>query len=211
MGKYDKVVEHLKPLPVQDQTYQDKVEKVKDELTADTTYTPESLVKLYREMREGMNPDAGLEEIIAHLDGRDSIAEERTALIDLLGKDGLEALLYECNLKIEAVTQLIFKSEDDGEPGWGAYGAKANAVRLQDGTSVSVQEEPRCKVEDKEKFRQWCIQNGLENALQLWPSTMESLTRERLLKGQPEPDGVTAYRGRKLVLRNPRKSKGDDD
>lgn len=210
MGKYDKVVVNLKDLPVQDTTYQDKVEKVKQELTADTSYTPESLARMYREAREGLDPNAGLESIIEHLDGRQSTAEERTALIQLLGKDGLEALLYECNLKIEAVTQLLIKSEDDSEPGWGMYGAKANAVRLSDGTSISVQEEPSCKVENKDEFRKWCIREGLENSLQLWPSTMEAITRDRLVRGLPEPDGVTAYRRRKIVLRNPRKGSGDD-
>lgn len=208
MGKYTEVVKRLKPLPVSDLPYQEKVEKVKAELTETTTHTPESLAQLYRQTRDGLNSRPTLDEIYEHLDARPSLQDERAALIELFGKEGLEELLYDCNLKIEAVTQLIIKSEDDDEPGWGLYGAKPNAVKLQDGYTLRVDEEPSCKVEDKDKFQKWCIKEGLLGSLQLWPSTMEAITRDRLVRGLPEPDGVTAFRRRKIVPR--RAGSGDE-
>lgn len=53
---------------------------------------------------------------------------------------------------------------------------------------------------NKDRFREWCIENGLGHKLQLWPTTMASITKERLLAGDTEPDGVKATNKPKLTF-----------
>lgn len=191
MGKYSKVVETLPDLPPKDPSYQEKVNTVKTAITAAETHTPESLAKAYKHLRRGHEYDIHASE------AKDFVE----SIIDLLGKDGIEDVLHEVNLRIEAHEQLLIASCDSDEPGWGLYGAGPTTVRLSSGESVSVQYEPEGKVEDKEVFRQWCIANGYENSLQLWPSTMNAITKERILEGKDAPAGVRAYSRSKLTLR----------
>lgn len=94
------------------------------------------------------------------------------------------------------------------------------SLHLESGASVSRRQEPYGKVVDKEAFRLWCINvcqvcgrkkddhphvpawdadespiknhvpSTLENALQLWPATMNAIAKERTLLGEDPPDGV---------------------
>lgn len=116
-------------------------------------------------------------------------------------KDDLEEEQKQLQKQITALEQMLSTSKENEDNGWGLYGAGPNAIKLPDGSSITVQPEPTGKVEDKEKFRLWCIANGLENSLQLWPSTMNAITKERLLAGEAEPDGVAVYYRDKIVLR----------
>ena len=67
------------------------------------------------------------------------------------------------------------------------------SLRLDSGASVSTSVEPYGQVKDKEAFRLWCVANGYEGQLQLWPSTMNAITKERTLAGEPPPDGVEVF------------------
>jgi hypothetical protein len=104
--------------------------------------------------------------------------------------DTLEGMLSKTNMRLEAVTQMMinqFEVED------------VSSLRIT-GASIRTQVEPYAQVKDKAAFRKWCIANGLEESLSLpWPST-NSITKERLLAGLPEPDGVEAYQKTKVVL-----------
>ena len=96
--------------------------------------------------------------------------------------DDLHAEESELNVRLEAIEQLLVtqcEAED------------IDAVRIAS-TGAPVRTKPTIypQVVDKEKFRLWCVANGLEHSLQLWPSSMQALTKERLLAGEPEPDGV---------------------
>lgn len=126
------------------------------------------------------------------------MAETYTTLREL--KDQLKAQLSTVELQIEAYEQLLAESQEEGGSGWGQFGVKPNALRLQNGDTIRIQPEPYGKVTDKEAFRQWCIANGYERQLQLWPSTMNAIVKERLLAGDPEPDGTEAYSYTKVVL-----------
>lgn len=64
------------------------------------------------------------------------------------------------------------------------------AVSFEDGGGVSTYQEPYGKVVNPVAFRAWCCANGYEQKLQLWPSTMNSIAKERTLAGEPPPDGV---------------------
>lgn len=115
-------------------------------------------------------------------------------------KARIEEMLSAANLQLAAYEQLLEDSQERGAAGWGDYGVKENALRLPSGATVRVQREPYGKVVDKEAFRQWCIANGYANQLQLWPSTMNGIVKERLLAGEREPDGTEAYSYTKIVL-----------
>jgi hypothetical protein len=67
------------------------------------------------------------------------------------------------------------------------------SLHLESGASVTTFEEPCGKVVDKAAFRQWCIDNGYAGQLQLWPSTMNAVVKERALNAEPAPDGVEVY------------------
>lgn len=106
-------------------------------------------------------------------------------------KETLQEHLKAIELTLEAYTQLVIDQfEVEG----------TESLKLDDGSTIRVQATPYAGVVDKEAFRRWCVENGLESQLQLWPSTTASLTKERLLEGLPEPDGVKAYMKAGLVF-----------
>jgi hypothetical protein len=75
-----------------------------------------------------------------------------------------------------------------------AYEAEGVAsMRLENGASVSTTQEPYGKVVDKEAFRVWCIANGYEQSLQLWPASMNAIVKERTLAGEAPPAGVEVF------------------
>jgi hypothetical protein len=176
MGKYDDVLPKLKPAPLEGEGLkrQEKIDAVKKALK--TNEAGEALILL---------PDQ-----LASI-----YAGERAKLAELKAAESV------IQLKIDALEQLIVDSWDKEEDGWGAYGASPNVIRLRDGSSVLVEPQPEGKVEDKEKFRLWCIANGLEKQLQLWPSTMNAIAKERCLAGEPQPDGVSVYLRTTVKLR----------
>jgi hypothetical protein len=106
--------------------------------------------------------------------------------------DTIEEQLSAANLRLEAVKQLMvaqFDAED------------VTSIALGDGAHVRVQKEPYAQVKDKEAFRQWCIKHGFEMQMVLPWATTNSLTKELLTAGKPEPDGVEAAQLDKVVLR----------
>jgi hypothetical protein len=189
-SKYAKVIEGLPNLPPEDPSYQEEINKIKAEIVAAEVHTPESLAKNYSLFRFGTS--GGLQFL-----GQEFVDE----MVKLLGKEGLEDLRKEAQKKVTAYEQLLDESYDSDDPGWGQYGAQPNTLKLQSGASVSIQKEPTGKVVNKDSFRLWCISNGLENSLQLWPTTMNSLVKERVLDGQPTPDGIEVYVKSKIVWR----------
>lgn len=108
-------------------------------------------------------------------------------------KAALEEEMYQVNLLLTALEQMTVEQyEVEG----------TNSIRLDSGASVSVQMEPYAQVQDREVFRQWCVAQGLENLMSIPWQTTNSLTKERLLNGEPEPPGVKAFAKAKIVLRN---------
>jgi hypothetical protein len=106
-------------------------------------------------------------------------------------KDELEDLLSVVNLDIAAAEQLLHEAYEH---------AGITSVKLDDGSSVRIQFEPVARIEDREAFRRWCLENGLEAQLMLPYQTTNSLVKERLLDGEPEPSGVKTYVRTKTVL-----------
>lgn len=154
MGKYDEVVDKLPMLPAEEPAYQAKVEAKQREI--------------FGEIGSALSSGS-----IAQL-----YATSR------MEKEELEKKLYEVNLELNAITQmLVDRYEIDG----------INSLKLDSGETIRLQYEPYAVVEDREKVWQWCKDNGHEREMQLHWSTLNTITKDRLLQGQSEPDGVRAY------------------
>jgi len=99
---------------------------------------------------------------------------------------------YQTNAIIEAYKQLLisqFENED------------ITSVRLSTGELVYATWEPRVKVTDRDKLREWVITMGLIRELQIPWQTLNSLSKERFLRGELEADGVELESDVKLTLR----------
>lgn len=194
MGKWTKLVDNLPKLPPDDLAYQEKVDQVKAAYFYRETPTAESLAREYRRAREGDGP------ILSE--------SETMELIQRLGCDGIEALLKQANIRVEALEQMLVESHDMDSPGWGTHGAKDNGLRMVTGHLVTVTYEPAPKVTDRDGFREWCLdedRGGLKNSLMLPPATTIALAKRFLEAELPMPDGITVYARPKVTLYQPRK------
>lgn len=189
MGKWDKVTAKLAPLPIEDLKGQEKIDQLKKELRASTTWTANSLLKEYKLARFG-------EIDFEHVD-----EEFKVTVKNLLGTEGLKKLSKEADKKEAAIEQMLEDSYNNGETGWGLYGAGDNTVKAPDGSSFAVQREPMGKVEDPAKFLEWIKSNGYESQLTLPWQRREELVKTALEAGEEPPDGVHAYSRTKFVFR----------
>lgn len=172
MGVYDKILPTLPPKPVDDVKWQAKVDKRAQEIKEPTL--------------ERLSPTASELTALYHQ------ARQR--------RDDINVLLSRTTIEIAALEKLLIESYEADEEGWGLYGAKDNMLRMPDGSGVRVQGEVYAAVEDKEAYRQWCIANGYERQMQLWPSKTTEIVRERAKEGEPPPDGCKAYSHLKIAL-----------
>jgi hypothetical protein len=108
-------------------------------------------------------------------------------------KDMLEGHVSNINLLIEAHAQMMAEQFE-------VEGTKSLSLSDEVGGTVRVQYEPQAKVVDRDAFREWCIKEGFERQLMLPWQTTNKLTKEALLNGEPEPDGVTAESRAKFVF-----------
>lgn len=124
------------------------------------------------------------EELLKDLGAGD--ASTLASLVDSirLKKDSLKEVISQVQLDLDAATQLmIAKFEEDD----------IASIRLNTGRSISVEYELTAKVEDREVFRLWCIENGLERELRLWPSTTDSMVKTMIMEGKKEPPGTKVF------------------
>lgn len=106
-------------------------------------------------------------------------------------KEELEDALKIVNFELEALADLLVN----------AYEAEGmDSIRMTDtGKAVRTQQEPHIVVEDEEAWRQWCVENGMERKLMLWPATRDSLVKDMLLQGSEDPPGIKTYSRTKVV------------
>lgn len=106
-------------------------------------------------------------------------------------KDKLGEWASNTNLLLEAYESLMVEQmEVEG----------VSSQRLKDGSSVAIHDEPYPQVTNKEEYRQWCVKQGLEREMHLWPSTTAKLVKDMLLAGNSEPPGITVYSETKVRL-----------
>lgn len=113
-------------------------------------------------------------------------------------KEAIEAELKEAELRMEVLVQLLGEQfEEEG----------LSSVKLENGDAISVWLEPHTQVANRTAFREWCIREGLGEQLTLPWQTTNALAKQRLLDGEPPPDGVTIFS--KLKVRLASGSDGD--
>lgn len=89
---------------------------------------------------------------------KDKIGEEESAL----------------NVEIAAIEELMHTAfEAEG----------LTSVKLADGSSVSVSEEPSATIVDRDRLLEWIKANGYERLLTIYSQTVGSLAKEILLEG----------------------------
>lgn len=194
-GKYANIIDKLPRSFGQEPEYQQKVTATKFQIIANAkseTYLDTKTVQnwkgeIHKELIE-------LEKLMLLAVGSKRYASEFTRVYRDLRhvKDMLEGHVSNINLLIEAHAQLLADQfEAEG----------VTSLKLDDtGESVRVQYEPQAKVVDRDAFREWCIKEGFERSLMLPWQTTNMVTKQRLLNGESEPDGVTAEARAKFVL-----------
>lgn len=194
-GKYAHITPNLPKFPLIEPARRDIVTAVKNEIMQPMDHIvvpldPEvKFIELMAEMEICLKHVIILEK--TRTGGRRWASEFAKAYQELRALiDKIKEWQSNVQLLLDAYTELMIDQME-------VEGMKA--VRLTDGSSVSTYEEPYGQVKDKEAFRQWCIANGYANQLQLWPATMNAMVKERLMQGQPEPDGVEVFS--KTVIR----------
>ncbi len=110
------------------------------------------------------------------------LAREYTLLRE--EKSQLDKQVSDLNLRLEAVTQLMGEQfEKDDMPG----------IRIG-GYAISTYMEPYAQVVDPEAYRAWVLaDDDLRRQMTLSWQTTNSLMKARLLEGESEPPGVTAF------------------
>jgi len=94
-----------------------------------------------------------------------------------------DAIGAEISLRRDATEQLMldaFKKHSQTSAQIGAYG-------------ISTHDEPYAQIQDKEALRLWLIANGYQNRMTLTWASVNSISKERLKLGEPEPDGVVTH------------------
>lgn len=193
-GKYAGILGKL-PKFVDDTPYQDKVNERKREMLEvpdEAVVSHETAEEEVRELMKGVVDSlAKVNSILARTRPLSASGYART-FAELRGVEEILAeWTSETNLNLEALKQLMESAYENED---------VSSLRLANGDTVRSQPEPYSKVVDKDAFRQWAIKEGLERSLQLPWQTTNALTKERLLKGLPEPTGVTATVKTKWVL-----------
>lgn len=185
-GKYDHVTPNLKKWDGIEPERRDIVEAVKVEiLTSEnsTEYPPELVQVNLDEAEDSIKNVIDLLKTTTH--GRRHASEFVRAYVACRGvKTKLQELLANVQLLLDAYEVLMIEHLQ-------IEGTKS--MRLDSGASVSVSDQPSAQIQDKEQFRLWCVEQGLERLMHLHPSTAQSLMKERLLAGEPEPPGVEMY------------------
>jgi hypothetical protein len=174
-GKYADITPNLKPEPVEDAGYQGRVEAMKTNLRSGDEQT------VY-----------GIDKRAFKFDGQGSSSLAHLYKDLRVHKAAIDDVASALNLLIAAAEQMITEQ-------WEAEGL--STIKMEKGGSVSTQSEPVAKVVDHTKMREWCVANGYENLFTLAWTTLNSMVKQRLLDGRPEPDGVDVFSRTKVVLR----------
>jgi len=99
-------------------------------------------------------------------------------------KTRLETLVKEQNLVIAAMEQELIDYLEGGD---------LLLVRLNNGVTLSINDDIYCQVSDKEAFHQWIRKNHLEDLFSVHYQTMASMVKERLNSDEDAPPGITPY------------------
>jgi hypothetical protein len=177
---------------MEDLDYQGKINARKSEIrNSDNTEDVYPLVQFH--MEQGLKHLEDAAEMMTHAcGGRMWASEFAKAYAELRHiKEGMEQREYAVNLLLETFGQLLADQ----------YEAEGiTNLKIEGLGAVRVQVEPHANVSDREAYRLWCIEQGLERQMSLAWQTTNALLKDRLLKGESAPPGVTAESKNKIVF-----------
>jgi hypothetical protein len=194
MGKYDKILGRLTRIDDTEPGRQEVVNATKTKIRAAENFDPTSpgLAKIYADIR--------------------------------WEKDALAEQLSGVQVKLDAISQMIIAQfETDGISNLKLAPVLLEGVPILR-PSIRVELQPTASVVDSSAFRWWCLapaihrlmaipageiteerikeclSEGLANKMVVNTQTAISLTKARLLEGEPEPDGIVANSYAKIVF-----------
>jgi hypothetical protein len=187
-GKYAKIVKTLPKFQGRDAQSQ-RIEALAKEIEREPDFVrhASSLAATYTKLR-------AMRKLLDHVE---SSLELRTQAIEQLALDQFE---NESTLAIKLDEGVVLFEEAVADLIDEIFSVKELDLQLNLTPTVYYQSEPHGTVEDKDLFREWCIKSDLGDLLQLWPTTMQKIVKERLLAGDTLPDGVTATNKPKLTF-----------
>lgn len=133
---------------------------------------------------------------------KDTEAVGRAYLATRAKQEKAEADLYAANVQHEAVVQIMHELFES----LGITNKTIAGTSKDDDYGISTFREPYADIKDPEACKKWFKDNGMENKIITmvpWAS-VNSVVKERLLGGDPEPDGVTIFTKRRVRLTRPK-------
>ena len=201
-SKYSGVIDQLPKLPTVAPERRDIVEAVKSQILAAKSETV-SLISAAGDVRATLKDMSSsmksiVDSEIQAVAGRHWASEYARVYAELRYiRDQIKEWESNVNLLLDAYTTLMLEQfEVEG----------ISSLKMDNGQPVATWLEPYAQVVDREALRLWCLKQGLERSMHIHPSTLTSLTKQMLLRGDPEPDGVRVYAKPKIRL-----GSGDDD
>lgn len=186
-GKYAHITPKLPKLSLVEPYRRDIVNAVKDEILATTEH--DEATEQSKILRLITRADGDVKEVLNLMKrtagGKRHASKFAHAYAQVrVLEDGIKDWLSSLNVLLDAYTELMIEQMDV---------ESVDAISMSDGASVGVHYEPYPQVKDKEAYRRWCVKNGFEKDLQMWPAKTTSLLKEMLLKGEAPADGIDAY------------------
>jgi len=192
-GKYAHVVNTLPKFPGDDPERRELIERVKAEIIAppneedlhiqDVRVTVENLEKMLKVIISA-EKRAAAGKLYASEFAR--IYAELRWLRDRIGTwDDSVGLLLEAY-------QVLMAEQMENEG--------ISSLTLSNGQPVSTYLEPYAQIVDKEAHRLWAVDQGLERQMVLPWATSNSLAKQMLLAGEPEPPGIKIFAKTKVRL-----------
>lgn len=197
MGKYSHITAKLPRILGTEAPYQTKVDQVKDHILNAPAIPAHEEEAIYEELEQAAGELERLaarmeERLIAVSGGRRHgivLARIYRAVRRLkdVQYDKLESSL---NLLHIATDQLVVDQfEVEG----------TQSLKLLEGGTVRVQEEPHAQVKDRQTYHAWCLAEGLGSQMSLPWQTTNAILKERLLSGLDSMPGVEAFSKAKAV------------
>ena len=187
-GKYAHITDRLPKLPTVSPERRDVVEALKAEILSPGK-AGEAYVALptRRELFEALNDSVDL--LVALEKRACGVARNAATFARAYAevreiKENLVSHLADVQVLLETYESLMVEQ---------MQAENVASLRLTDGKSVSTYQEPYPSVVDKEAYRVWCLKNGFEHDMHLWPSRTAALVKEMLLNGDAEPPGIEVY------------------
>jgi hypothetical protein len=198
LGKYSHIIDKLPRILGTEGPYQVKIDEVKDLIINAASLPPHEEEQLYAYIENALirmtEAAAQIENSILRLSGgrrHASVFAKIQRTIRQVKAAHEEEVEARINLLLMAMEQLVVDQyEVEG----------TTSIQLDGGGTVRVQYEPHAVVKDREPYRKWCVNEGLETQMSLAWQTTNALLKQRLLEGLDPMPGVEAYSKAKVVV-----------